>query len=250
MFRIIPRLDIKPPCLIKGINLEGVKKIGDPRVYGHKYFEEGADEIFFQDITASLYGRNAFYQLVNETAGKVYVPLTVGGGIRCIEDARSAFQNGADRVAINSAGILNPDLVAELVDLYGSQAVVGVIEAAGTVENSSWEVVFFSGRERSGLGVVDWAKKLENLGVGELVITSVPHEGLMNGCNLGLMKEVREAINLPLIAHGGIGNVSHVLDLAHSGVDGVVIASALHYSKCSIQELKSGLSNKGVEVRV
>lgn len=228
--RIIPRLDIKGPNLVKGIHLEGLRVLGKPEDFARYYYENGADELFFQDTVASLYDRNSLHDIITKTAKEIFIPLTVGGGLRTIDDIRNVLRAGADKVAINTAAIKNPHFIHEASLKFGSSTIVVSIEA---IKNSEGKYFAFSdnGREYTGLEVVAWARKVEELGAGEIVITSVDKEGTGEGYDLELIKSVSEAVSIPVIAHGGASspeNIVQAILLGHA--DAVTIASILHYS--------------------
>jgi cyclase len=227
--RIIPRLDIKGPNLVKGIHLEGLRVLGKPEDFAKYYYESGADELYFQDIVASLYDRNSLQDIISRTANELFIPLTVGGGIRSIADIRNILKSGADKVAINTAAIKNPNIIQEAALKFGSSTIVVSIEAIRDL-NGSYFAYYDNGREFSGIDVFEWALKVEALGAGELIITSVDNEGTGNGFDIELVKKLMELVSIPVIAHGGCGNEKHLLDLIQeTSVDAVAISSILHY---------------------
>lgn len=229
MIRIIPRLDIKGPNLVKGIRLEGLRVLGKPEDFAKHYYAQGADELFFQDTVASLYDRNSLSDIITRTAASVFIPLTVGGGIRTIEDVRSALGSGADKVAINTAAVKNPEFIREAAHTFGSSTIVISIEA---IKQSSGKYLAYidNGREETGLEVSAWAKQACELGAGEIVITSVDREGTGEGYDLELIKIIKDAVTVPVIAHGGAASAE---DLASAvkvgGASAVALASMLHY---------------------
>ena len=228
--RIIPRLDIKGPNLVKGIHLEGLRVLGKPEDFARYYYENGADELFFQDTVASLYDRNSLHDIITKTAKEIFIPLTVGGGLRTIDDIRNVLRAGADKVAINTAAIKNPHFIREASLKFGSSTIVVAIEA---IKNTDGKYLAFSdnGREYSGLEVVAWAQKAEELGAGEIVITSVDKEGTGEGYDLELIKSVSEAVSIPVIAHGGASSPKNIVQaILFGNADAVTIASILHYS--------------------
>ena len=236
--RFIPRLDIKNNFLIKGINLEGLRKIGDPNTFAKQYYLDGADEILFIDCVASLYGRNSLEDIIKKIAKKVFIPITVGGGIRSIDDATRIMRSGADKVAINTAAIKTPKLITEIARIFGSQAMVLSIEAKKISENK-WEAYTDNGRERTGQDVFEWIKYGVSLGAGELLITSVDHEGTRLGFDNELIKHVCSFTNVPVIASGGMGNLEHFNDLVRlTEVSGVAMADVLHYERLSITNIR------------
>jgi cyclase len=228
MIRIIPRLDIKGPNVVKGVHLEGLRVVGRPELFAPRYYHDGADELLYMDTVASLYGRNNLEEIVRRTAQEIFVPLTVGGGIRSVDDVRALLRAGADKVAINTAAIRNPRLVSEAADAFGSQCIVISIEARRT--GSRYECLTDNARELTGKDVLDWAREAVALGAGEILLTSVDQEGTGRGYDTELTRQVAEAIGVPVIAAGGAGNASHVRDVIIGGkADAVCIASMLHY---------------------
>lgn len=248
-FRVIARLDIKPPHLVKGIHLEGLKKIGDPEIYAKKYYASGADEISYQDIVASLYNRNSIAELVAKTTSEVFIPISVGGGIRISEDARKLVRMGADKIILNTAAVSNPIIIGEIASDLGNQAVVLGVEAKNQGFDS-WKVMTNCGREHTGRDVIEWIREAEQLGVGEILLTSIDKEGTRKGFDLNLIESVRRISQLPIIAHGGAGSVRDILDAARAGADAVALASILHYEFLSITEVKESLRDADFEVRL
>jgi len=244
--RIIPRLDIKGPNLVKGIHLEGLRVLGKPEDFARYYYENGADELFFQDTVASLYDRNSLHDIITKTAKEIFIPLTVGGGLRTIDDIRNVLRAGADKVAINTAAIKNPHFIREASLKFGSSTIVVAIEA---IKNTDGRYLAFTdnGREYSGLEVVSWAQKVEELGAGEIVITSVDKEGTGEGYDLELIKSVSEAVSIPVIAHGGASTPEDITRAILFGkADAVTIASILHYSVMqSFESLSSDYKTEG-----
>ena len=248
--RIIARLDIKSNKLIKGIHLEGLRVVGDPSIYAEKYYNEGIDELIFMDSVASLYGRNSLLEIVRQTSKNIFVPLTVGGGVRSIDDAIQLFRSGADKIAINTAAVKKPELLSSIASEFGSQAVVLSIEAKRKT-NGSWEAFIENGREATGLDILDWIKKGVSLGAGEILLTSIDQEGTRKGFDIELIKSVSEVTTVPIIASGGMGKLSHVLDLmTKSSPEAIAIADCFHYSRIRISEIRKALLDIGVEVRV
>jgi imidazole glycerol-phosphate synthase subunit HisF len=228
--RIISRLDIKGPNLVKGIHLEGLRVLGKPEDFARYYYENGADELFFQDTVASLYDRNSLHDSITKTAKEIFIPLTVGGGLRTIDDIQNVLRAGADKVAINTAAVKNPNFIREASLKFGSSTIVVAIEA---IKNSNGTFFAFTdnGREHTGLEVVSWARKAEALGAGELVITSVDKEGTGEGYDIELIKSVSEAVSIPVIAHGGASSPENIVQaILYGKADAVAIASILHYS--------------------
>ena len=246
--RLIPRLDVKAPNLVKGINYEGLRKLGDPADFAIDYFDQGADELIFIDIVASLYGRNSLLKIIEKTSKGVFVPITVGGGIRTLEDFKRILRSGADKVAINTAAILDPSIINKASDRYGSQCVVLSIEAK-QVSESKWEAYFDSGREKSGRDILDWAKEIEQRGAGEILINSVDRDGTSLGPDLALIEAIHGCVNIPVIASGGIATSNQIERLDSLGVEAVALGSALHYRKTKIMDLKNELEELGVPLR-
>lgn len=227
--RIIPRLDIKGPNLVKGIHLEGLRVLGKPEKFAKYYYENGADELFFQDTVASLYQRNSLHDIISKTAKEIFVPMTVGGGLRSIDDIKSVLRAGADKVAINTAAIKNPDFIKEAALQFGSSTIVVAIEAIKE-SNGKYRVYTDNGREHTGVDVIQWAKQVEELGAGEIVITSVDKEGTGEGFELELTKLVSKAVHIPVIAHGGCGGPSDAAEvISVANVDAIALSSVLHY---------------------
>ena len=247
--RIIARLDIKAPNLIKGINLEGVRVVGDPQKFATDYYLNGIDEIIYMDAVATLYGRNNLSEVVMRTSENIFVPLTVGGGIRSLEDVDQLMASGADKVALNSAAIKNPDLISKIAKKYGSQAVVLSIEAKRIGTGSDWEAYIDNGREKTGIDVRQWVDLAVPLGVGEVLVTSVDQEGTQLGFDVELMKIVSDRVSIPVIASGGMGALDHASDVVLNGnVDAIAIGHLLHYQKLKLAELRSFLLRKNIEV--
>jgi cyclase len=247
--RVMARLDIKGPNVVKGIHLEGLRVVGKPNELARRYYEEGADEILFIDIVASLYGRNNILHIVEEAARDVFIPMTVGGGIRSVDDIMRVLRSGADKVAVNTAAVRQPKLLREAATAFGSQCIVLSVEAKRQTPGR-WEVYTDNGRERSGLDVLDWVSEAEQLGVGEVLVTSVDQEGTRAGLDLDLIEAVANRVSIPVIACGGVGSVAHVIDVVERiGIDAVACASVFHYGLCSIPEMKRALTGKGVPVR-
>jgi cyclase len=247
--RIIPRLDIKGPNLIKGVRLEGLRVVGDPHAFAVRYYETGADELLYMDIVASLYGRNNLSDIISRAARDVYVPITVGGGIRTVDDARDILRSGADKVAINTAAIARPELITQIAHRFGSQAMVLSIEAK-YVGPSKWEAYTDNGRERTGLDVLEWVRRGVELGAGEVLVTAVDREGTRSGFDLELIHKVSEAVPVPVICSGGMGNIEHFVQAAQQGrADAVAMADVLHYSRLSLLEIRGAALERGLPVR-
>lgn len=234
--RIIPRLDIKGPNLVKGIHLEGLRVLGKPETFAKFYYEQGADELFFQDTVASLYGRNSLHDIITKTAREIFIPLTVGGGLRTIDDIKNVLRAGADKVSINTAAVNNPNFIEEAALRFGSSTIVVSIEAIKD-SNGSYYVYTDNGREHTGLEVVEWARKVEKLGAGELVITSVDNEGTGSGFDIELTKQISNVVKIPVIAHGGASGPENIVKvILESNADAVAIASILHYDYIKTME--------------
>lgn len=247
--RIIPRLDIKGKNLIKGVQLEGLRVIGDPQEHAVRYYEAGADELIYMDIVASLYGRNNLSDIISRAAERVFIPITVGGGIRSVEDARHILRSGADKVAINTAALRRPELIREVARRFGSQAMVLSIEAK-QVGPGKWEAYTDNGRERTGQDVVEWARRGAELGAGEVLVTSVDREGTRKGFDLDLIRKVRDAVPVPVVASGGMGSVDHFLQAANqAGADAVAMADVLHYNRIKLEDIRAAALAAHLSVR-
>ncbi len=247
--RLIARLDIKGPNLIKGVHLEGLRVIGSPNEFALKYYEQGADELIYMDSVASLYGRNHLGEIIKDAAKNIFIPMTVGGGIRSIEDATEILRSGADKVAINTAAVADPILITKLAQKFGSQCVVLSIEAKRK-SSDSWEVLTENGRERSGLDVVEWAKQGSNYGAGEILLTSVDMEGTKKGYDCQLIKAVSSQVEIPVIASGGMGKLRDAVDVIEKGdASAVAMADILHYKKATFSEIRQELMLNGILVR-
>lgn len=247
--RLIARLDVKGPNLIKGIHLEGLRKIGDPQEYASKYYVQGADELIYMDIVASLYGRRILDEIVKRAARNIFVPLTVGGGVRSTSDVELLLKSGADKIAINTAAVQRPELISEVANRFGSQCMVLSIEAKKQ-DSGIWEVYTDCGRERSGLDVINWVKKAVDLGAGEVLITSIDMEGTKKGFDKDLISMITKTINVPVIASGGYGKLEDLNIASNSGADGIAFADALHYNKTTIQELRQYAIDSDIPVRI
>lgn len=247
--RLIARLDIKGPNLIKGVRFEGLRVLGDPQQYAKRYYDEGIDEIIYMDMVASLYGRNSLHDIVSYTAKNIFIPLTAGGGIRSVEDVRNLLRIGADKVAINTAAVRRPQLIREVSLRFGSQCMVLSIEAKKN-GNDSWEAYTDCGREHSGKDALEWAKEGAALGAGEILLTSVDQDGTQQGFDIDLIRAVTEAVTIPVIASGGMGNLRHLIDIAtKTNVSAVAMAHVLHYGKHRIPEIRNEALNVDLPVR-
>ncbi len=228
--RIIPRLDIKGPNLVKGIHLEGLRVLGPPEYFAEYYYEHGADELVYQDTVASLYGRNSLTQIITKTAKNIFIPLTVGGGIRTLKDINNVLRAGADKVSVNTAAINNPKLINDASKMFGSSTIVVAIEAIKS-ESGNFLAYTDNGREYTGVNVLDWAIEVQDRGAGEIFLTSIDKEGTGQGFDEELISLVAKKIEIPIIAHGGAGNLQDILNLVKNiNIDGVCCASMLHYS--------------------
>lgn len=247
--RLIARLDIKGTNVIKGIHLEGLRVVGQPGPLARRYYEEGIDEILYMDTVASLYGRNNILPVVEDAARDVFVPLTVGGGIRTVDDIVAALRSGADKVAINTAAIARPGFIREAAGALGSQCIVLSIEAKRRGEGR-WEALTDNGRERTSVDVLDWVRRAEDLGAGEILVTSVDKEGTRRGFDRALFQAVRARVSIPVIGCGGAGSAKHVIDAARGdGLDAIACASLFHYGHAPVPDLKAALAEAGVSVR-
>ena len=249
--RIIPCLDVNMGRVVKGVNFVNLKDVGDPVEIAEFYNKEGADELVFLDITASNEGRKTMIDVVKRTAEKVFIPLTVGGGISSLEDIKNILRAGADKVSLNSAAIKNPQLVKEASDRYGAQCVVVAVDAKMREDRSGWNVYINGGRVDTGLDALIWVKKAESLGAGEILLTSMDADGTKAGYDIALTKAVSSAVNIPVIASGGCGKIEDFFEVFEkSGADAALAASLFHYKELSIKEVKEYLNKMGVPVRL
>lgn len=247
--RLIARLDIKGPNLIKGVHLEGLRVIGSPNEHALRYYQQGADELIYMDSVASLYGRNSLSDIVKNAAQNVFIPMTVGGGIRTVDDASELLRCGADKVAINTAAVSNPQLINDVARRFGSQCMVLSIEAKN-VGNKKWEVFTDNGRERTGLDVVEWIKKGVDLGSGEILLTSIDHEGTRKGFDTELVYAVTQAVTVPVIASGGMGKAEDIIKVINTcGADAIAMADILHYNHATIADIRKYAQSVGINVR-
>lgn len=252
--RIIPCLDVENGRVVKGVKFENIRDAGDPVEIARRYNEQGADEITFLDITATHEGRDTTLHTVERMASEVFIPLTVGGGVRTVQDIRNLLNAGADKVSINSAAVFNPDFVGEAADRFGSQCIVVAIDAkrvSGPGEADRWEIFTHGGRKPTGLDAVEWAKKMEALGAGEILLTSMDQDGVKSGYDLGVTRAISDAVGVPVIASGGVGNLQHLADgILLGGADAVLAASIFHFGEYSIPQTKAFLAEQGIEVRL
>jgi len=245
--RIIPRLDIKGPSLVKGIHLEGLRVLGKPADFAKYYYEHGADELMFMDVVASLYERNSLHDIISETAKSIFIPITVGGGLRTITDIKEVLRAGADKVCLNTAAIKNPNLIKEATRIFGSSTIVVAIEAIKE-SNGNYLAYTDNGREYTGIDVFEWAQRVAELGAGEIVITSVDREGTGQGFDLELTSKITNLVGIPVIAHGGAGNENHVVDVLKDGnISSAMISSLFHYYYISENDSKPSILEGNVE---
>ncbi|MEL0235831.1 MAG: imidazole glycerol phosphate synthase subunit HisF [Pelagibacteraceae bacterium] len=247
--RIIPCLDVKNGRVVKGINFVGLKDAGDPVEQARIYSDNGADEICFLDITASNENRDTIYEVVKETSKRCFVPLTVGGGVRSVDDINKLLNCGADKVSINTAAVQNPSVVIDSSKKFGSQCIVVAIDAKKN--NESWEIFTHGGRNSTGIDAIDFAILMEKNGAGELLVTSMDRDGTQKGYDIDLMSSISSSVNIPVIASGGVGNLDHLVEGIKTGkASAVLAASIFHYGKYSIKEAKEYLDSKGIPVRI
>jgi len=250
--RIIPCLDVTAGRVVKGVNFVGLRDAGDPVEIARRYDEQGADELTFLDITASSDDRDIILHIIEAVAEQVFIPLTVGGGVRKVEDVRRLLNAGADKVSINTSAVTNPDLVRECADKFGSQAIVVAVDAkAVSPDNDRWEVFTHGGRNPTGLDAVAWAQKMQELGAGEILLTSMDRDGTKIGFNLPLTRAVSDAVSIPVIASGGVGNLQHLADGVLQGhADAVLAASIFHFGEYTVEQAKRLMQQHGIEVRL
>jgi cyclase len=245
--RIIPRLDIKGPNLVKGIHFEGLRVLGKPERFARFYYENAADELFYQDAVASLYGRNSLLDIIKKTSSEIFIPLCVGGGLRSVDDIREVLRAGADKVALNTAVVKRPELIKEASRAFGSSTILVSIEAIKQ-SNGSYEAYIDYGRESTGVDAVRWAQQAVDLGAGELLVTSIDNEGTGSGYDLDLIKQIATSVTVPVIACGGCGDLSHITAAVVDGnADAVSLASVLHYYVVENQQLFEGEGDFEVE---
>ncbi|MDE1892320.1 MAG: imidazole glycerol phosphate synthase subunit HisF [Betaproteobacteria bacterium] len=249
--RIIPCLDVNAGRVVKGINFVGLKDAGDPVEIAKRYDEQGADEVTFLDITASSDERGLILPIIEQVSSQVFIPLTVGGGVRQVEDVRTLLNVGADKVSINTAAIINPQLIADASQRFGSQCIVVAIDAKRANTPSGFGVFTHGGRKETGLDAIEWAETCYKLGAGELLITSMDRDGTKSGFDLTLTKTISESVGIPIIASGGVGTLQHLVDgIELGGADAVLAASIFHYGEYTVREAKTYLRDHGVEVRL
>jgi len=251
--RIIPCLDVDNGRVVKGVQFVDIRDAGDPVEVAKRYNEEGADEVTFLDITASHQGRETTVHTVERMAAEVFIPLTVGGGIRTVEDIRRMLNAGADKVGINSAAVANPDFVKAAADRFGAQCIVVAIDAkrvSAEGEAPRWEIFTHGGRKPTGIDAIEWAQRMTANGAGEILLTSMDRDGTKNGFDLGLTRAISDAVSVPVIASGGVGNLQHLVDgVQQGGADAVLAASIFHFGEYSIPEAKAYMRERGIEIR-
>lgn len=246
--RIIPCLDVKDGKVVKGINFKGLRDVGNPPDMASAYEAQGADEITFLDISASLEARKTMLDMVSETAGKLFVPLTVGGGIRKVDDMRDALNAGADKVSVNSAAVSNPEMITECADSFGRQCVVVAID--GKRVGDHWEVFTHGGTKSAGIDAVEWAQRVQDLGAGEILLTSMDADGVKTGYDIELTAAVADAVSIPVIASGGCGSKEHIYEVfARTGASAALAASIFHFNECTVGDVKEYLKDRGICVR-
>lgn len=246
--RIIPCLDVDKGQVVKGVNFINIRQAGDPVELARRYYEMGADELCFLDITASNEDRKATYEVIKATAKEIFIPLTVGGGVSSVKDVEMLLHSGADKVGINSAAVRNPELLSEGANNFGSQCIVLAVDVKR--HGNSWRVYVKGGREDTGLDAIDWIRAGEQRGAGEILLTSMDGDGSKNGYDLDIIKRVTELVRIPVIASGGAGNASHVVDVLKAGADAALLASILHFGETTVQEIKDHMKKSLVRVRV
>ena len=252
--RIIPCLDVENGRVVKGVKFENIRDAGDPVEIARRYNEQGADEITFLDITATHEGRDTTLHTVERMASEVFITLTVGGGVRTVQDIRNLLNAGADKVSINSAAVFNPEFVGEAADRFGAQCIVVAIDAkrvSAPGEPGRWEIFTHGGRKPTGLDAVEWARKMEALGAGEILLTSMDQDGVKSGYDLGVTRAISDAVGVPVIASGGVGNLQHLAEgILQGGADAVLAASIFHFGEYTIPQAKAYLAERGIEVRL
>ena len=253
--RIIPCLDVTNGRVVKGVNFVELRDAGDPVEISRRYDDQGADELTFLDITASSDNRDLILHIIEEVAAQVFIPLTVGGGVRQVEDVRRLLNAGADKVSINTSAVQNPQLVADAAGRYGSQCIVVAIDAkrvsGADTDTPRWEVFTHGGRKATGLNVLEWAKKMQLLGAGEILLTSMDKDGTRNGFDLALTRAISDAVDVPVIASGGVGNLHHLVEGVLEGhADAVLAASIFHYGEYTVRQAKAYMAQHGIEVRL
>ena len=248
--RVVPCLDVTNGRVVKGVNFVGLRDAGDPVELAARYDREGADELVFLDITASSDGRDTMVDVVARTAEQVFIPFTVGGGIRAVDDARRMLRAGADKVSVNTSAVQRPELIAEIAAEFGAQCVVCAVDAKARADRQGWEVYLHGGRTPTGIDAVGWAALAASLGAGEILLTSMDRDGTKDGYDLALTRAVADAVNVPLVASGGVGTLAHLVDgIRLGGADAVLAASIFHFGEHTIADAKAALTAAGVTVR-
>ena len=247
--RVIPCLDVDAGRVVKGTNFVDIRDAGDPVELAERYDAAGADELVFLDITATHEKRDTIVELARRTADNVFIPFTIGGGIRSVEDAQAVLDAGADKVSINSAAVARPELINELADQFGSQCVVLAVDAKQRADGDGWEVFVAGGRSATGLDVIEWIREAVERGAGEILLTSMDRDGTSDGYDLPLTRAVSDAVSVPVIASGGAGELSHLVDALQAGADAALVASIFHYGKYTVEEAKEHLAKSGIPVR-
>ncbi len=250
--RIIPCLDVTAGRVVKGVNFVGLRDAGDPVEIARRYDEQGADELTFLDITASSDERDTILHIVEQVAAQVFIPLTVGGGVRSVEDVRRLLNAGADKVSINTAAVQNPQLVADATGRYGSQCIVVAVDAKRTAaDDGAWEVFTHGGRRPTGIDALEWGRKMAALGAGEILLTSMDRDGTRQGFDLELTRAFSDALEIPIVASGGVGNLEHLVEGVVVGrADAVLAASIFHYGEFTVRDAKQHMAQHGIEVRL
>ena len=248
--RVIPRLDIKGPNLVKGVHLEGLRVLGDPSRFARYYYENGADEIIYQDTVASLYDRNSLTEIINKTAKEIFIPLTVGGGIRDMNDIHNVLRAGADKVSINTAAVRNPDFVNQASRFYGSSTIVIAVDAKKNGDKS-WNIFTHGGRKPTDIDALEYCIEVANLGAGEILLTSMDRDGTKIGFDNELLSTVSSSIDIPVIASGGVGNLEHFVEgVLKGGASALLAASIFHFGEYSIKDVKTYLAEQNIAVRI
>lgn len=248
--RVIAKLEIKGPNVIKGVQMEGLRVVGNPNDLARKYQDQGADELVLIDVVASLYGRNNLFNIVQDASKDVFIPITVGGGIRSLADVKRLMESGADKIAVNTAAVKRPELIKEIAEKYGSQCICLSVHAKRIQDAPPrWEVMTEAGREPAGIDVLDWVKQAQSLGAGEILLTSIDRDGTFSGLDVHLVQRVSEAAYVPVVVCGGLGGPQDAILGMGMGADAICCASVLHYDKTTIRQIKDGLKGSGYPVR-
>ena len=249
-FRVIAKIDVKSSSVIKGINFEGMRKIGNAKFFAKKYFRAGADELIINDVNASLFGRSTALDLLKSCCKNIFIPVTLAGGLKNVNDVKKALESGADKVAINTAAVKNKSVIKDVAQMFGSQALIISINAK-KISLNKWEVFIDKGREETGLDVIKWAKFVEKSGAGEIHINSIDNDGTFNGFDYDLIKQISKIVKIPLVVGGGLGSIEHIDRLLKTkNIEGVSISSALHYKKLTINNIKHQIKKNNLNVRI